>query len=712
MTDHPIISVVVIAKNEEQKIAQCIRSIDKQNNIERKHYEVILVDDGSVDATISIAQRVCPSIKIIKNPVSSISKNRNLGWKSAQGKYVAYLDADCVASERWLANLLDEIETGDAAAVGGSNSPPENKGRFYETLNVMLNTFVGSRGSVQGMVFKQAKYVDHLPGLNIMIRKEVLEEVGGYDECFALMGEDEDFSRRISALGYKLKYIPGANVIHYQRDNYMRWAKNMFYYGRGRSWLICRHPQSFSLLFAVPVVALFLLPVYLPVIGLYSLYICLIKKCLLSFFRLWFLYIFTHMPYAIGMLSALRVKGDTEAAVERSKKPKLFLMVLKNAGNIGDAAIFSSFVSRLKSESKIFDQDNTYIMAFGPSGIDLQLLPINARNIEKVAAIAFSPSQNSRKVGHEVLGQIPRLLMLIFLKTRLVVCGGQWFHDLNRFNHFVITTVFFLVRLFNGRTGMFGAGIGPLKNRVSRFQLRLAFSSKSFLMVRDEGSYQLLRQCNLTNVHLGTDPALSLPYQYSSETRRGSIVGISPCAWTTFENIYAKNVTVIENTINNFIDLSRYLLEKGKEVIFLPSMNPEDADFSRSIIDHLQDDKNVSMVDTESLSPKEFQERIGSLECLVSMRLHPLIFATNTSIQFIALNYASKVEQYVKQFESTELLVDIKDENWSQQVVEKISKLSDYENLIVRRTEIKKQHDNLLTSFYADFDQWFAKAGH
>ena len=350
------ISVVVIARNEEKNIERCIQSILSQSFTAKTRVEIILVDDGSSDATVDLSRKLSSDIKIINSPCRSISKNRNIGWRTASADYIAYIDADCEAEPGWLANLhaefINNSQQDQIAAVGGPNRPPRKVSRFYDALGIMLNTWVGSRGSVQGTVFSEAKQVSHLPGLNVMFRKSSLALVDGYDECFARIGEDEDLSIRITATGARMIYVPTAKVIHYQRDNFDSWARNMMTYGMGRTWLVRRHPSAFSLLFLLPVFAFFGMAFYLPIIAIYTAAISIKQRAIHLAPMIFAQYVATHIPYAVGLIYGLFKQGDSPQALARSDQPKLFLMALKNAGNVGDEAIFTACVEQLRLTSR------------------------------------------------------------------------------------------------------------------------------------------------------------------------------------------------------------------------------------------------------------------------------------------------------------------------------------------------------------------------
>ena len=106
----------------------------------------------------------------------------------------------------WLSALAKEMKQTQAAVVGGANVPPSAESVFCDALGVMLNTWLGSRGSTQGMVYAEPCRMKHIPGLNVLFRKDALDAVGGYDERFRLVGEDEDLSHR-------LRYEGSSNIM-------------------------------------------------------------------------------------------------------------------------------------------------------------------------------------------------------------------------------------------------------------------------------------------------------------------------------------------------------------------------------------------------------------------------------------------------------------------------------------------------------------------
>src|SRR6202011_4300417 len=117
---YPRVSVVVCAYNAERTMDQCLASLAVLNYPD---YEVILVNDGSRDRTLAIAEShgYC---RIINQSNHGLSVARNVGAEAATGEIIAYTDSDCVADPDWLSYLVAKMEGSNLAACGGPNFPP------------------------------------------------------------------------------------------------------------------------------------------------------------------------------------------------------------------------------------------------------------------------------------------------------------------------------------------------------------------------------------------------------------------------------------------------------------------------------------------------------------------------------------------------------------------------------------------------------------
>ena len=575
-------TVVVVARNAERTIGLCMTSLARQNQLPA---EVILVDDGSTDATVRIAKEAYPGLKVISSPTRSISHNRNVGWRAANSEFVAYLDADCEAPAAWLETLLAAAARLDAAAIGGGNEPPKGQSAHYDALAIMLASVWGSRGSLQGQIPLAEAEVPHIPTLNILYRHAALESAGGFDTRFARIGEDEDLSRRLRDMGETLVAVPDAVVVHHQRADLKSWARNMHTYGMGRTWLIRRHPNAWSPVFLIPPLAALLLPLYLLAMTAISLGLCLKAGRPLLWLRVVALFSATHLPYGLGQIAGLFSRGDTPES--QLKRSRIGMIALKNAGNKGDEAIVCAVSERLQTFlSQPGGTVDPYLIAFGPSGIDVRPLPARKAARERVILDALAPANSSRAVRpFDLISDALRSLVVFSGFQGVFISGGQWLHDLSLPKHVVVTTLFAFGRLFRTRTGVFCIGVGPLQRRLSRRLTHWALGRQALVVTRDDASTKLLQDCGLSHASTASDPALLLsttPVEASRER-----ILISPCAWANFENIYALDQTKIDESFRNWTKLVTRLTADGYELAMFADHEPGRSRLCRA--DHQQD---------------------------------------------------------------------------------------------------------------------------
>lgn len=656
MTARPSVTVVVVARNEAGNIGACLRSLAAQDYVGLK---VILVDDGSTDDTVCIARQVMPCLKVLSNPCRSISANRNLGWRSAATDFVAFLDADCEARSDWISTLVGLATETGAAAVGGGNVPPVEESRHYAALAVMLSTYAGSRGSVQGQVPATARQVSHLPGLNVLYRVSALELVDGFDERFARMGEDEDLSRRLCDIGLQLFACPDATVVHRQRPGTLSWARNMLHYGRGRTWLLRRHPNGWSPTLLLPPLAALFWPVYLPSIAVYALIATIRAGQIRRWPRVTLLFAATHLPYGIGQILGLFSTGDNPRVKRRRR---VGFIALKNAGNKGDEAISVCVLSRVDAAIRRTGAPaDAYLAGLGPSGFDIRPVPRGEAARNRLVLQLLAPTPDSRKVQPAHLVADGFRCLIVFARFRaMVIAGGQWLHDLSLAKHVAITGMFAFARACGTATGVFCVGTGPLRRGFSRWLTRRGFGRSSCLVTRDDGSTQTLHRAGLGHAVTAADPALDLQAD-PVDAVFGRIL-LTPCAWGSFTNIYDQNRDQIDRNLASWRAVLAALLDRGYSVAILPTMNPEDHAFAMQVAEGRPE---TEILPTAELTPTRVQGEIAASAALVSMRLHPIIFATNSSVPFVALDYSDKVHSFCEQAGLADRIVELSDGDWA-----------------------------------------------
>lgn len=223
-----LVSIVIPAYNAESTLAQCLEACTRQNGAET---EVIVVDDGSTDATRGIAESF--PVSYVYQTNAGPAAARNHGTRVAEGEIVAFTDSDCVPAPDWVASLAAGFSDG-VSAVGGSYSIA-NESRF---LARMIHEEIAMRHA------QFEEEVDFLGSFNVAYRKQDFEKVGGFDESFlSASGEDNDLAYRLSDAGGKLRFLGGAKVAHYHPTRLWPYLRTQARHGYWRMKLYVKHPD-------------------------------------------------------------------------------------------------------------------------------------------------------------------------------------------------------------------------------------------------------------------------------------------------------------------------------------------------------------------------------------------------------------------------------------------------------------------------------------
>ena len=230
------VSIVIPTKNSAKYLEKCLRSI-QELDFPREDLEVIVVDGGSTDRTVEIARRY--GCKILFESRGTIAYARDLGARAASGEFVAFTDSDCVVDRNWIRELLSCFTDERVAAVGGPNLTPEDDSGFGKAVGDVLE-FLSKAGARYGFRASRVVEVHHNPTCNVMYRRGVLEEVGGFNHNLVTV-DDEELDYRIRKRGYRILFTPRAVVYHYRRGSWRSFARMAYNYGTGRMQAIKLH---------------------------------------------------------------------------------------------------------------------------------------------------------------------------------------------------------------------------------------------------------------------------------------------------------------------------------------------------------------------------------------------------------------------------------------------------------------------------------------
>lgn len=229
----PKVSVVICAYNAASTLEDNLSSLAR---LKYPNYEVIVVNDGSRDATPEIASRY--PFQLISVPNGGLSAARNLGLHAATGQIVAYTDADTRVDEHWLSHLVQPFLEHDLGGVGGPNVVPTDDGWIAQCV-------ARSPGGPVHVMLDNTE-AEHIPGCNMAFRKDALLKIGGFDPTYTKAGDDVDVCWRLQEIGYKLGFAPGALVWHHHRDSVKAYWRQQVGYGEGESFLQHRHTDRFN----------------------------------------------------------------------------------------------------------------------------------------------------------------------------------------------------------------------------------------------------------------------------------------------------------------------------------------------------------------------------------------------------------------------------------------------------------------------------------
>jgi len=231
----PRVSVVVCAYDAERTMKSCLESLEK---LRYPDFEVIVVNDGSKDRTLEIAESF-PFCRVISQANKGLSVARNVGAEQAAGEIVAYTDSDCVVDPDWLTYLVAKMEAAKLQACGGPNFPPHED-------NMAAAAVAVSPGGPTHVLLSD-DVAEHIAGCNMAFRRDTLLRLGGFDPVFRSAGDDIDICWRFQDAGYTIGFAPAAMVWHFRRNTIGAYIGQQRGYGKAEALVYSKHPFRFNL---------------------------------------------------------------------------------------------------------------------------------------------------------------------------------------------------------------------------------------------------------------------------------------------------------------------------------------------------------------------------------------------------------------------------------------------------------------------------------
>ena len=226
----PFVSAVIPAYNCEHTIAKTIEALLAQDC--RSDFEIIVVDDGSVDGTAGIVQNFF-KVRYIHQDNAGPAAARNRGYKESRGQFVFFTDSDCVAQKDCLQKLLDGFRAPDIAVVSGSYGIANPESLLARCIH-------------QEIVFRHQHLMPVFPksfgSFNFCVSKGVFAQVGGFNTGYRYAsGEDNDLSYKIVKAGFRIYFEKKALVDHYHTSHLGKYLREQYRHGFWRAKMYLDH---------------------------------------------------------------------------------------------------------------------------------------------------------------------------------------------------------------------------------------------------------------------------------------------------------------------------------------------------------------------------------------------------------------------------------------------------------------------------------------
>jgi GT2 family glycosyltransferase len=231
MPHHPTLSICVVTLSARDYLKDCLRSI--ANSGLQIETEIIVVDQNSQDGTADMLRQEFPNVRLIQTSGNEgFARPMNLAMQAAQGHYVTLLNPDTLIHQRALDQLCEFLETHPKVGIvgpkvlnpDGTLQAPCRRGdprpwaviTYFTGLwklfpdNPIFNGYL-----LTHLDEDQTNPVDGVSGSCMLVRREVINDIGYLDELFFAYQEDADYCLRSRKAGWQICYYPEAHITHF-----------------------------------------------------------------------------------------------------------------------------------------------------------------------------------------------------------------------------------------------------------------------------------------------------------------------------------------------------------------------------------------------------------------------------------------------------------------------------------------------------------------
>ena len=221
--------MIVPAYQAAGTIGLCLAALAAQT-VPPDRYEVIVVDDGSTDGTAALARRA--GAQVIDQPHAGAAAARNRGAAAARGELLLFTDADCAPVPGWIAALVAPFADEQVAGA---------KGAYLTRQRGVAPRFTQLEYEDRYDRMAGAETIDFIDTYSAAYRRDIFLANGGFDSAF-MFDEDQEFSFRLNEKGYRLVFVPAAQVYHRHNPTLRAYIRRKFLIGLWKVRVARRHP--------------------------------------------------------------------------------------------------------------------------------------------------------------------------------------------------------------------------------------------------------------------------------------------------------------------------------------------------------------------------------------------------------------------------------------------------------------------------------------
>ncbi|ASB50787.1 glycosyltransferase [Alkalitalea saponilacus] len=242
----PSFSFIIPVYNRSEELEELLFTLSKQTF---RDFEVVIVEDGSQHPCNLVIDKYSNELQItyLKQENKGPGPARNTGAKSAKGRWLIFVDSDCLLPENYLEIVNENVDSEDFDCFGGPDRPHPNFNTIQKAIGYAMSSVL-TTGGIRGA--KEKLDIFYPRSYNLGVRQSVFKAMGGFSDM--RFGEDLDFSMRLLKKGYSTRLIKEAFVFHKRRNNFRSFFKQVYNSGIARINLEIRHKGTLKPVHTIP----------------------------------------------------------------------------------------------------------------------------------------------------------------------------------------------------------------------------------------------------------------------------------------------------------------------------------------------------------------------------------------------------------------------------------------------------------------------------